>query len=134
MEVRTMGQPKAWKDWIGIAVIVIGMTSPALANISGSSDETRDHSYLNGMVTKLGRGIANVATCPLELVRTPTLVGRQQGYVAALTVGISQGVWRTAQRGAVGLFEVATFFVEIPDNFEPIMKPEFVHAHGDWAD
>ena len=129
-----MRQHKAWKDWFGITVLVVmGMTSPALANIPGSSDETRDHSYANGIMTKLGRGIANVLTCPLELIRTPTLVGRQQGNVAALSVGLAQGAWRTVQRGAIGLFEVVTFFAEVPDNFEPIMTPEFVHAHGDWA-
>jgi len=124
------------KAWLGIAVLAIGMTTPSWANIPGSSDETRDHSHVNvnGIVTKLGRGIANVVTCPLELIRTPTLVGRRQGYLAALSVGIAQGAWRTVQRGAIGLFEVVTFFAEIPDNFEPIMKPEFVHAHGDWSE
>lgn len=128
-----MRQHKAWKDWLGIAVLVMGMTSLAFGDIPGSSDETRDHSHVNGILTKLGRGIANVATCPLELIRTPTLVGRQQGNVAALTVGMAQGAWRTLQRGAIGLFEVVTFFAEVPENFEPIMTPEFVHAHGDWA-
>ena len=121
------------KAWLGIAVLAIGMTTPSWANIPGSSDETRDHAYVNGMMTKLGRGIANIVTCPLELIRTPTLVGRRQGYLASLTVGIAQGAWRTLQRGAIGLFEIATFYAEIPDNFEPIMKPEFVHAHGDWS-
>ncbi len=129
-----MGTPNRWVGWLGIVVLVVGLTSPAAAKIPGSSDDTVDQAYITGMMTKLGRGIANIATCPLELLRTPTLVGRREGNVAALTVGVAQGVWRTVQRGAVGVFEVATFYAEIPDNFEPIMKPEFVHAHGDWAE
>ena len=128
-----MGTPNRWAGWLVIAVLGMGLMGPAWANIPGASDETRDDSSINGMLTKLGRGIANIATCPLELIRTPTLVGRREGNVAALTVGLAQGAWRTVQRGAVGLFEVATFYAEIPDNFEPLMKPEFVHAHGDWA-
>ena len=129
-----MRRSNACKAWLGIAVLVIGMTTPAWANIPGSSDETRDNSYVNGMITKVGRGIANVVTCPLELIRTPTLVGRRQGYLASLTIGVMQGAWRMIERGAIGLFEIATFYAEVPDQFEPIMKPEFVHAHGDWVE
>ena len=90
--------------------------------------------YMDGALGKLGRGIANIATCPLELIRTPTLVGRQDGYIAAVTVGLLQGAWRTLQRGTVGVFEVVTFCAEIPKDFQPIVKPEFVWAHGNWAE
>ena len=90
--------------------------------------------YMNGSLGKLGRGIANIVTCPLELIRTPALVGRQGGTIASTTVGMLQGAWRTLQRGAVGIFEVATFYAEIPRDFQPIMQPEFVWAHGNWAE
>ena len=129
-----MRRSNTCKAWLGIVVLVVGLASPAAAEIPASSDDTVKKADINGMMTKLGRGIANVVTCPLELIRTPTLVGRRQGYLASLTVGIAQGAWRTVQRGVIGLFEIATFYAEIPDNFEPIMKPEFVHAHGAWSE
>jgi putative exosortase-associated protein (TIGR04073 family) len=78
------------------------------------------------MLRKLGRGVANVVTCPVELLRTSEQVGRRDGYLAALTVGLLQGTWRTVLRGAVGLFEVATFYKETPNNFTPLIRPEFV--------
>ena len=88
----------------------------------------------SGARRKLGRGIANIATCPLELIRTPALVGRQDGFIAASTVGLVQGVWRTLQRAGVGIFEVVTFYSGIPNDFQPIIQPEFVWAHGNWAE
>ena len=82
---------------------------------------------------KLGRGAVNVVSCPVELIRTPELVGRKDGYPAALTVGIFQGAWNGVARGVVGATEVVTFFVEFPKrDFAPIVQPEFIYAHGDW--
>ena len=89
---------------------------------------------MDGALRKLGRGVANVASCPAELIRIPTLVGRQDGYLAAMSVGLLQGAWHMIQRGTVGLFEVATFYAEIPKGFRPLFTPEFVWAHGDWSE
>ena len=120
-----------WKAWSTLlcrtGLVVVGITSLAWA------DEGKAP-YLDGSLRKLGRGIANLATCPAELVRTPELVGRRDGTLAALTVGIAQGIARTILRGVTGLFEVATFYAEVPKNFGPLMKPEFVWQHGDWAE
>ena len=100
----------------------------------GAASNADASSYTDGMLRKLGRGIANVATCPAELVRTPTLVGQREGYLAGMTVGIVQGAWRTVLRGVTGVFEIATFYAEIPKGFRPLMMPEFVHADGNWVE
>lgn len=81
---------------------------------------------------KLGRGVTNVLTCPLELIRTPEKVGRVDGALAGMSVGLAQGLFRTFQRAGVGLFEVATFYVEYPKDYAPIMQPEYVYANGEW--
>ena len=86
------------------------------------------------ILRKLGRGVANIATCPAELIRIPMLVERRDGYVAGMSVGIIQGVWRTLVRGTTGVLEVVTFYAEIPKGYEPLVKPEFVFAHGSWAE
>ena len=112
---------------MAVALLVLSMATPVWAAEASPT-------YMNGTCQKLGRGIANIATCPLELIRTPALVGRQDGAIAAMTVGLLQGAWRTLQRGAVGIFEVVTFYAEIPNDFQPIMQPEFVWAHGNWAE
>ena len=115
------------RGWILGVGMVVGIAAPV-------GTQQAESSYLEGSSRKLGRGISNAITFPFELIRTPTLVGRRDGNVAALSVGVVQGVTRAVLRGLAGLFEVATFYAEIPKNFDPLMKPEFVWHHGDWAD
>lgn len=91
-------------------------------------------SYANGSIRKLGRGIANVVTCEGELFRVTDQVWRQDGFVAASILGPLKGTWRTALRALAGAYDIGTFLIPLPKGFEPVMKPEFVFAHGDWAE
>ena len=118
------------KGWIGLLAGVV--MSLALA-ASVSADDTAG-SASQGPNRKLGRGLANIVTCPLELIRTPELVGRQSGYLAGLSVGVVQGVWNGVVRGVTGVYETVTCFWGGPTHYEPLVKPEFVWAHGNWAE
>jgi len=123
-----MSTRSAWWRWLSMTVLCIGMAAPALA-------EEGSPSYMSGALRKLGRGAANVVSCPAELIRTPELTGRKEGYPAALSVGILHGAWNAVVRGVVGLVEVGTFFVKFPkEDFGPLLQPEYVYAHGDWAE
>lgn len=82
--------------------------------------------YIDRALRKLGRGVANVVTCPAELIYRPNIISHQEGYVPAMTVGILQGVWYTLLRGVAGLCEVATFYMGVPNDFKPLVQPEFV--------
>ena len=108
--------------------IVAGAAAPAFASDGASTN------YADNALRKLGRGIANIVTCPAELVRTPELVGRKDGYLAALSTGLMQGAWRTLLRAGAGVVEVGTFYSGFPNGFKPLLTPEFVYAHGDWAE
>ena len=110
-----------------VAAITVGISTQAMA-------ETASPSRADAVLRKLGRGIANVATCPAELIRVPTLVGRNDGYLAAMTVGILQGAWQTLVRGVAGIVEIATFYAEIPKGYAPLVRPEFVWQHGNWTE
>ena len=44
------------------------------------------------------------------------------------------GAWRGLVRGATGVFEIVTFYAEIPEGFEPLFKPEYVWTAGNWAE
>lgn len=122
-----MGKRKGWKAVVIATILAGGLASPVWA-------EERSVSSTEGISRKLGRGIANVMTCPLELIRTPTLVGRKDGVFAQLTVGVVQGAWKTLARGVTGVYEIATFYAPIPAGFRPIVKPEFVWKDGNWAE
>ena len=89
--------------------------------------------YVNGVTRKLGRGIANVATAPLEILRHPVLVDERDGRVAGLTIGLIRGAIWTVWRAVGGAWEVVTFPLPIPGGFRPVVEPEFVFAHGQWS-
>lgn len=125
-----MGRRKLWRGIVCAAIILLGITPLASAGLPAAAQEDRSR-YVEGMLRKLGRGIANIVTCPAELLRVPEEVGRRDGYVAALTVGPLQGVWRTLLRGVTGIYEVATFYAENPHGFEPLIKPEFAFGSLD---
>ena len=114
--------------------IVIALLTFGLAAAGPVCAQDAPPSYAEQALRKLGRGIANVATCPAELVRIPVLVGRRDGYLPAMTVGILQGAWKGLVRGVAGLYEVVTFYAETPKDFRPVVTPEFVWVHGDWAE
>lgn len=98
-----------------------------------AGDEYHPKGYLDGAARKLGRGAANVLTAPLELIRTPYFIGAQDGGFAAITAGMAQGLVAGVVRELAGIVEVVTFPIPIPKDFRPLVRPEFVYAHGDWA-
>lgn len=89
--------------------------------------------YLDGSIRKLGRGVANIVTAPLELLRGPHFVGEEDGGFAGATVGLGLGVKNMVWRAVGGVIEIVTFPIPIPKDFKPLVKPEFVFANGDWA-
>ncbi len=115
--------------WTGLfcLLVLLGGGIPLASAESHPSD-------VDGMLRKLGRGVANVLTSPAELIRTPELVEHQDGYLAAMTVGILQGAWHTIARIGVGAFEIVTFYAAIPRDFAPIIQPEFVWQQGNWVE
>ena len=80
----------------------------------------------SGPVKKLGRGVSNVGTCILEVPESMMQANDEGGPVAGLTWGLFSGVVNTVKRAVVGVYEVATFPVPVPGNYDPILKdPEF---------
>ena len=121
-----MGRHAATRFLPGV-IALAAVATPAWA------DAERSPSYVEGSLLKLGRGAANMVTAPAELLRTIDRVSRRDGNLAAFTVGVTQGVGRSLLRELAGIVEVGTFCVEVPKGFAPIIRPEFVWAHGDWA-
>ena len=118
------------RGWLILALLMAcGFGGPRPA----ADEDQPPQTYAKGITRKLGRGIANVATGPLELIRVPYLTGQREGGVAGLSVGVVQGAWSFVVRELAGLVEVTTFLVPIPRDFQPLVWPEFVYANGDWA-
>ena len=94
-----------------ISLLIISLAAPA---------------YCDDPIKKLGRGICNVATCPLEVIEQMKRVNGTDGAFAAMTWGVLKGVAMTGLRAIVGVYEIATFPIPLPAQYKPILKdPEF---------
>lgn len=117
-----------WHVGLVLGLLVGGIPLLAEANTPGAKY------YLDGSARKLGRGAANFFTSPLELIREPYLVGQRDGGFASLTVGIARGVVSGVIRAGAGAIEVLTFYMSYPNtDYKPLVEPEFVFQHSDWA-
>jgi len=113
---------------------VVILTVGALSLVGPlAAEEIWPENYMDGISRKLGRGVANVVTAPAELIRQPSLIGQQEGGLAAITYGVVKGCWWTVYRAVAGVYDVATFYVPIPRRFRSLIYPEFVYAGGDWV-
>ncbi len=82
--------------------------------------------FCDGPVTKLGRGICNMLTFPLEVPEQISRVNSSDGPFAASTVGVLKGLGWAVGRAFVGVYETITFAFPMPKNYEPVMTdPEY---------
>jgi putative exosortase-associated protein (TIGR04073 family) len=91
------------------------------------------NAYCDDALKKLGRGAANCVTFPVEIIEQVKRVNNSDGATAAFTYGIMKGVGMMVVRALVGVYEVATFPIPLPKNYEPILKdPEFFCEDMNW--
>ncbi len=115
-------------------VLGIGLIMATQPGAAATQEVINPPSFAAQMSKKLGRGLANVVTAPLELLRVPVLLGRREGGLSATTVGVIRGIGAGFIREGAGLLEVATFFVPFPNHGGPLVQPEFVYLKGEWAE
>lgn len=106
-----------------LAVAVIALAGTACAERYG--DAYRDDSAFGKMGNKLGRGAANVFTSVVEVPKNISNEWRKSDPVTGVIVGTVKGFAWWGTRVAVGAFEVVTFPVPVPANYEPLMYPEY---------
>ena len=103
-------------------VVVVIMSSQAYALDTGFSFE--------GSKEKLTRGAANLADALVEVPGTMMRKSSNEGVLLGLTVGMVEGVFNTIKRALAGSWEVATFPIPVPENYEPILPdPEFLNVN-----
>lgn len=96
----------------------IAVTLPAFAE---------EGSIIEKMGKKLGRGIVNVVTGWIELPKNiyDTSV-ETNNPLMGITYGLVKGVGMTVVRTGAGAYDVATFLFPLPEDYKPILEPEFV--------
>lgn len=82
--------------------------------------------YAGDPIAKLGRGLANTTTGLLEVPKEIKRQIEKSGDVAAFFVGPLKGLAKGIGRTLVGVYDIVTFLVPIPRNYEPVIEPEYV--------
>lgn len=82
------------------------------------------YAYDRNAATKLGRGLANAATCWIELPKQVFLVSKEREPFTGLVYGGAKGLCFTAMRLVSGVYDTALFLV--PPYDKPLMEDEFV--------
>ena len=78
------------------------------------------------MLSKLGRGMTNIVTGVLELPFAIDTEIDETGFYRGIPFGILKGLVRSIVRMSAGVYEVISFPIEIPEDYVPVLDPEFV--------
>ncbi len=76
--------------------------------------------------SKLGRGVANTLTGWVELPKNIHQTSVDENVFSGMTLGLAKGAGMTIVRTGAGIFEVATFPFPLPQDYKPILDPEYV--------
>ena len=76
--------------------------------------------------TKLGRGVANTLTGWVELPKNIYNTSVSDNAFAGITLGLARGAGMTLVRTGAGLYEIVTFPFPLPQDYRPILEPEYV--------
>ena len=102
---------------IFLFLFIFPFVQPGLVFAEGVSDKA---------VSKLGRGLVNVATGWLEL---PMQIGSgmsESGSIQGFFIGLGKGAVFAVLREGVGAYDTLTFLFPIPSDYGPLMKPPTV--------
>jgi len=77
--------------------------------------------YLSPALRKAGRGVSNLIGGWLEIPLNIQQYTRRYDIGGGFFTGLAYGVVKGLNRTFIGVYEVATFFVPIPADFQPIL-------------
>ena len=102
----------------GVIIALVMVMVLALATVSYAQDPAK----------KLGRGLANILTGWIELPKNIYDTSVEDNPLAGLTIGLAKGIGMTIVRTGAGIYEVVTFPFPIPEDYGPVLEPEFVFS------
>lgn len=77
-------------------------------------------------VRKLSRGVANMFTGVFEIPDNIGKAYKDESLVIALSYGLFKGIGMALLRTIAGVYETVTCAIPFPDNYVPLMEPEFL--------
>ena len=82
--------------------------------------------YAQDAFSKLGRGVANTLTGWVELPKNVYSTSREDNALTGMTLGLAKGAGMMLVRTGAGIFEIATFPFPVPEDYKPLLEPEYV--------
>jgi len=82
--------------------------------------------YAQDVLRKLGRGLANILTGWIEIPKNIYDTSVEENIGMGLTVGLARGIGMTVVRTGAGIYETITFPFPLPEDYEPLLEPEYV--------
>ncbi len=82
--------------------------------------------FASDAFTKLGRGVANTFTGWVELPKNIYRTSSDENALAGCTLGLAKGAGMSVVRTGAGIFEIATFPFPVPQDYKPVLEPEYV--------
>ena len=99
-----------------ISASVVGVFLLTVATVCFASDP----------FTKLGRGVANTLTGWVEIPENIYKTSVDENAFAGVTLGLAKGAGMTIVRTGAGIYEITTFPFPLPEDYKPILEPEYV--------
>lgn len=107
-----------------ILVVVFAITF--IFNIFISCAAAEESSVPGKMARKFGRGLCNVALGWCEIPKNIMNSCEEINPYAGWFVGLIKGIGMTLARTLAGVWDIVTFPIPAPSDYEPVMEPEFV--------
>ena len=82
--------------------------------------------FAQDMGKKLTIGLANILTGWVELPKNIYDTSVEDNLFSGLTLGLATGVGMAIVRTGAGIYETVTFPFPIPEDYAPVLEPEFV--------
>jgi len=75
---------------------------------------------------KLGRGLVNILTGWVELPKNIYETSTEDNFLAGITIGLAKGLGMSVVRTGAGIYDTATFPFPLPEEYKPVLEPEYV--------
>jgi len=120
----------AWR-WLSgalfiVCLFILSRVDIAAADNFKSIENSSAQEVVDGMGTKAGRGLANMATGWLELPKQIYTTSKEDGVAKGILLGPLKGLGMTVVRTVAGVGEFATFFLAWPGFYDPYIDPPYV--------
>ena len=89
--------------------------------------------FAGSPISKLKRGTINTLTGWVEAPTCVVETSGEENILSGLTVGVVKGLGLGFIRTAAGLYDIVTFPFAVPEDYAPVLLPEFVYSSDEVA-